>query len=190
MLQELPEDVRVDILKSFPAYRSSGTAAEVALLPTTDHQNSLYLPSKDHSYQIEDMFPSGNLWMGYPPKWVEKFKNNKCPILRKLAEDYGTGPCDKLSCVLQKLVSRCNEFEVHRSKGPNEVISHLSELLQHYIDLKIEQDLEEIHICFRLLKRYVISVCSFILLICEAYIHDVWDTPNCCYLKVTNLVTW
>ncbi|CAM8935329.1 unnamed protein product [Rhodiola kirilowii] len=155
VLQELPEDVRADILKVLPVHRASGSAANAALPRARDHQHSLTLTGADADQipTFEDMLPNENMWMGYPPRWVEKFKYSKYLILRKVSEYHSTGPSGNMSLVLQRMISQCREFEAHSSEGSDEGISDFSELLRHYIDLKIEKDLEEIHICFRLLKR-------------------------------------
>ncbi|CAM8937715.1 unnamed protein product [Rhodiola kirilowii] len=155
VLQELPEDVRADILKVLPVHRASGSAANAALPRARDHQHSLTLTGADADQipTFEDMLPNENMWMGDPPRWVEKFKYSKCLILRKVSEYHSTGPSGNMSLVLQRMISQCREFEAHSSEGSDEGISDFSELLRHYIDLKIEKDLEEIHICFRLLKR-------------------------------------
>uniref|UniRef100_A0A7N0TNI1 DNA repair protein REV1 n=1 Tax=Kalanchoe fedtschenkoi TaxID=63787 RepID=A0A7N0TNI1_KALFE len=155
VLQELPEDVRVDILKALPGHRASSSAANAALPPIRDHRDitSLSDADDDRPSTFEDMLPNENMWKGNPPRWVEKFRCSQCPILRKVSELHGTGPTFILSLVLQKLISRCQQFEAHSCEGLDEGISDFSDLLRHYIDLKIEKDLEEIHICFRLLKR-------------------------------------
>nr|GEW81760.1 DNA repair protein REV1 isoform X1 [Tanacetum cinerariifolium] len=73
---------------------------------------------------------SNALWSGNPPHWVQIYKSSDSQILRYLSDTYSgsTTECDD--------ASRC-----------------LCELLQQYIELKVESDLEEIHTCFRILRR-------------------------------------
>ncbi|KAG0471865.1 hypothetical protein HPP92_016411 [Vanilla planifolia] len=66
------------------------------------------------------------LWSGSPPKWVEKFESlvPLYPII------WGSS-----------------------NEDPIDAVNELSNLLFQYVDLKIDSDIEELYICFRLLER-------------------------------------
>lgn len=95
---------------------------------------------------------SNELWVGNPPKWVEKFKSSDSRILNFLSNTYsGLGSNIDLSTVLLKSVSAT---EIYNDEGTTEC-DELGKLLKQYINMKAESDLEEIHTCFRLLKRSI-----------------------------------
>ncbi|KAG9129810.1 hypothetical protein Leryth_016033 [Lithospermum erythrorhizon] len=75
VLQQLPEDLRTDILDLLPAHRIPEAEVDVPL-------------------NVENKTPSGystpgdNLWVGSPPCWIDKFKASNCSILNMFAELY------------------------------------------------------------------------------------------------------
>ncbi|KAI3753074.1 hypothetical protein L2E82_25119 [Cichorium intybus] len=130
VLQELPEEIQNDIIDLLPPHRN--------LEPE---------PS------LPDPQP-GQLWVGDPPNWIQKFSSSNLQILRLFSDTYSQLKSNHdLSSLLLKCISSseilCNDF----NDDYDDVISCLHELLKQYIDLKIDSDLEEIHTCFRLLKR-------------------------------------
>lgn len=130
VLQELPKEIQNDIIDLLPPHRN--------LEPE---------PS------LPDPQP-GQLWVGDPPNWIQKFSSSNLQILRLFSDTYSQLKSNHdLSSLLLKCISSsqilCNDF----NDDYDDVISCLHELLKQYIDLKIDSDLEEIHTCFRLLKR-------------------------------------
>lgn len=135
VLQQLPEEIRDDILELLPAHRNLETVSNNEAEP------------RDHS-------SSNRLWVGNPPQWVESFKSSGGQILRFFSETYtGLGSTCNLSSVLLRSVSATEVFIGGSSGECDDDISCLCEVLRQYIDLKVESDLEEIHTCFRLLRR-------------------------------------
>ncbi|KAI7737612.1 hypothetical protein M8C21_019406, partial [Ambrosia artemisiifolia] len=139
VLQQLPEEIRKDITGILPAHRD----------PEIRSHNHLVDQAKP-----TERSSSHQLWVGNPPQWVEKFKSSNSQILRFFADTYsGFGSNCRLSSVLLKSFS-ANVVYVGRSAIEcDENISFLCLLLKEYVDLKLESDLEEIHTCFRLLRR-------------------------------------
>lgn len=96
-----------------------------------------------------------NLWLGQPPKWVEMFTVSSCLLLNAVADVYvKSGRNCSLSSILQSLFSSCPPNFDWICEGWDEALSSLCGLIMQYIDLKIETDIEELYICFRLLKRF------------------------------------
>ncbi|KAJ9561161.1 hypothetical protein OSB04_006321 [Centaurea solstitialis] len=143
VLQQLPEEIRDDILGLLPAHRNLETVSNNGL-----NHLAVQVEPMDHG-------SSSQLWVGNPPRWVEKFKSSNGRILRFLSETYsGLGSVCNLSSVLLKSVS-ATELFIGKSSGEyDDDFTCLCEFLKQYIDLKVESDLEETHTCFRLLKRY------------------------------------
>lgn len=149
VFEQLPEDLKADIIESLPAHRavnSVGNAPHgfVGAFPNcVEVQNSEY--------------PETHLWLGSPPKWVEMFQTSNCLILNIIAEVYTKSRAnDLLSSIFQSIFSflpltseSCSEWD--------EALSSLYELLKQYVNLKIESDIEELYNCFCFLKRYVHS---------------------------------
>ncbi|XP_076935359.1 DNA repair protein REV1-like [Bidens hawaiensis] len=139
VLQQLPEEIRNDITGLLPAHRDPQT-------PSHDHLVDQVKPT-DHS-------SSHQLWMGNPPQWVEKFRSSDSPILRYFSDTYSVfGSTSGLSSVLLKSVAAKEVCVGESTVECDDVISCLCQLLKEYVDLKLELDLEEIHTCFRLLRR-------------------------------------
>ncbi|ONK60421.1 uncharacterized protein A4U43_C08F18290 [Asparagus officinalis] len=96
-----------------------------------------------------------NLWLGNPPKWVEMFKDSNCFLLNIVADMYAkSGRSCKLSSIFQSLFSQYPSDLDLTVGGWDEALSSLYDLITQYIDLNIESDIEELYICFRLLKRF------------------------------------
>ncbi|KAG0471880.1 hypothetical protein HPP92_016426 [Vanilla planifolia] len=94
------------------------------------------------------------LWSGSPPKWVEKFEVSDRLILNVIAQLY-TKSATKglLSSILQSLVPLYPIIWGSSNEDPIDAVNELSNLLFQYVDLKIDSDIEELYICFRLLER-------------------------------------
>ncbi|XP_024966568.1 DNA repair protein REV1 isoform X4 [Cynara cardunculus var. scolymus] len=143
VLQQLPEEIRDDILEVLPAHRNLETVS-------------------NNEAEPRDCSSSNQLWVGNPPQWVEKFKSSDGQILRFLSETYSElgSSCNLSSVLLRSVSAVC----IGESNGECvDEISCLYEFLKQYIDLKVESDLEEIHTCFRLLRRYTSEIYSCIL---------------------------
>ncbi|KAL4555827.1 hypothetical protein LXL04_038456 [Taraxacum kok-saghyz] len=129
VLQQLPEELRNDIIHLLPPHRN--------------HQPQPSSPGP----------PTSQLWVGDPPQWVGKFRSSHIQILRVFSETYsGLKSNSNLSSLLLKSIS-FSELIISDDDDDDEGISWLCEILKQYIDLKIDSDLEELHTCFRLLKR-------------------------------------
>ncbi|CAL1379583.1 unnamed protein product [Linum trigynum] len=155
VLHRLPEELRVDLVGLLPAHRNreppsnavfeahADNAEESSVVSTTDNE-STSLPNDLNS----------DLMIGHPPKWVEKFRISNCLILNSLAEMYYKwGPTKNLSPLLLHLISECvyplNEDDV----WGDEASCDLCTLLKLYIKVNLASDMEEIYVCFRLLRR-------------------------------------
>ncbi|XP_052196015.1 DNA repair protein REV1 isoform X3 [Diospyros lotus] len=150
VLQQLPEDLRVDVLGLLPAHRRPEGASFVALGATSKSESD-----KCPENQTGSINPilKKELWFGDPPEWVKKFKNSDCSVLRILADMYyKSGSTSCLSSILQRTLSDSKHFVNASSDAEEEAISCLCDLLQQYIELKIETDIEEVYVCFRLLR--------------------------------------
>jgi len=152
VFQQLPEDLKADIVEQLPAHRRPEICSNVLIPPLENNLLSV-------GVQISDNSPissyNDSLWVGNPPNWVGKFKGSSCLILKKLAEMYfRSGLESTLSSVLHQNISEFCELNLAQQFS-DETVNIMCELLRQYIKVKIERDIEEIYICFRLLKRYV-----------------------------------
>lgn len=161
VLQQLPEELRVDILGLLPAHRRPESTSNAALESLTENllQSSDIKTTENQSMLIDSVL-SDNLWIGNPPHWVDKFEVSNCLILKTMAKMYykleSTG---SLSLILQRALSEhLHPLDESSNGWGDEATYHLCELLKQYIKLKIELDIEEIYVCFRILKRYIISL--------------------------------
>ncbi|KAH1164534.1 hypothetical protein AAZX31_01G228900 [Glycine max] len=152
VFQQLPEDLKAVIVEQLPAHRRAEICSNVVVAP----------PLENHSLsvgiEISENFPGSsyhdNLWAGNPPNWVGKFKVSSCLMLKKLAEMYyKSGLTSTLSLVLHQIISEFYELNLAQQFS-DETVNIMCELLRQYIKVKIERDIEEIYICFRLLKRF------------------------------------
>ncbi|KAL7002867.1 hypothetical protein U1Q18_004027 [Sarracenia purpurea var. burkii] len=150
VLQQLPEELRVDILKLLPAHQTPECASDVPLDPLCKSKQSLSLKRPDNQIAVSNE----ELWVGNPPKWVDKFKDSNCWILKILAEMYyRSGSTGRLSSILQCSLSESKLIVDASNDGWDNAMSCLCDLLKQYIALIIETDIEEIYFCFRLLRR-------------------------------------
>lgn len=161
IFQELPEDLRTDILELLPAHRNTESSLD-ASLACANNQSSTG-PS----------ISSIDLWVGDPPEWIDIFKASNCQILRILAEMYQrAGAKKQLSSVLQRTMSQIYILPDVGTDGWAEAVSCLCELIKQYLKLKISTDIEEVYICSCLLRRYVPETTdAYIRLICSIYVH-------------------
>ncbi|TYI45601.1 hypothetical protein E1A91_D13G049000v1 [Gossypium mustelinum] len=153
VLQQLPEELRADIFEALPAHRMpEGTA----LGPRTDnmHPPLGIKTATDNQPGSTDSGLSNNLWIGDPPLWVDKFKVSKLSTLNFFVDMYyKANSAESLSSILQCIIAESLHPLNARCDAWNEAIHSFSELLMNYIKLKIVVDIEEIYVCFRLLRR-------------------------------------
>ncbi|XP_022898470.1 DNA repair protein REV1 isoform X4 [Olea europaea var. sylvestris] len=142
VLQQLPQDLREDILEFLPAHRRLESVPDALLNPSENQTGSPQFVS------------TNELWVGNPPLWVDKFKLSCCGMLNLFAEMYyRSGHTCHLSSILQRLFC---EQRVPLDVGTNEwddAVSCLCELVKQYLELKIQTDIEEVYVCIRLLRR-------------------------------------
>lgn len=157
VLQELPEELRDNILQQLPAHRSQDVSLIAHFSGSADIcQDNSNTKSPDKS--SESVLRKTELWIGYPPCWVDRFLISNCLILNSLAETYQrSGAPEKLSSVLQRFISQIPSHMDMTTNDWNEATSSLSELLKQYIKLKIEWDIEEVYICFRHIRRLAVK---------------------------------
>lgn len=155
VLQELPEELRADVLGAFPAHRRQQSSSDVPM-ETCKKQDEEPIDRKGTENEL--VFLCSSLWFGNPPLWTEKFKVSGNCILEKLSEiDYKVAQSSSrpiLSPVLQHAISEIGSFHDASANELDKAIYDVCELLKQYIKLKVEVDIEEIYLCFRLLKRY------------------------------------
>ncbi|XP_019055686.1 PREDICTED: DNA repair protein REV1 isoform X3 [Nelumbo nucifera] len=154
VLQQLPEEIKVDILEVLPAHRTE-YSSEATVGSTKEYQHDTGRVKKGDNHMGDLGFVSrNNICIGNPPEWVEKFKVSNCWILNIFVEMYcKSGQTGLLSSVLQSVISMPYLPLDASYENRDRAICCLCELLKQYIELNIESDIEEIHICFRLLKR-------------------------------------
>ncbi|XP_059591918.1 DNA repair protein REV1 isoform X4 [Vitis vinifera] len=167
VLQQLPKEMWVDILEQLPVHRKPEHSSSAALDPLiANAQESLCFKHTENNSKSVDSVLGNNLWIGNPPQWVDKFKVSNCLLLNILAEMYyRSGSTGCLSSILQCTLSKFLLPLDASSDGWDETISSLCDLLKQYIKIKIESDIEEIYVCFRLLKRFTMKSKLFL----EAY---------------------
>ncbi|KAI3448143.1 hypothetical protein Pfo_004808 [Paulownia fortunei] len=140
VLQQLPDELRKDIIELLPQHRepefAKGSSSNVI-----DNQTEFA------AAELND------LWIGSPPKWVEKFDISTCSMLNNFAKMYRSGSGGCLSSLLQHMMSGISlPIEVGADVF-GDAVSWLCELFKQYVDLKIATDIEEIYFCISLLKR-------------------------------------
>lgn len=162
VLQQLPEDLKLDIFELLPAHRVENRSSSISIGTINKFCDSKDI-GNDKDFKLQ-------FWMGNPPNWVDKFMHSGCLFLSSIANMYSTsGGTGLLSTALQSVFSFLHKLSDSSLKQWDESCSCVCELLTQYIDLKIESDIEELYVCFRLLKRYMnpsaCSYLSFIILI-------------------------
>ncbi|XP_050260601.1 DNA repair protein REV1 isoform X2 [Quercus robur] len=106
VLQQLPEELKVDILEHLPAHRMQVFSPNVLLDPTEIPLEALGTKTAEKNSGSKDFVLDNNLWVGIPPQWVDKFKVSNCLILNILAEMYyKSGSTGNLSPILQRISS-------------------------------------------------------------------------------------
>ncbi|KAK4739952.1 hypothetical protein R3W88_003649 [Solanum pinnatisectum] len=141
VFQELPEELRTDILELLPAHRNTEASLDASLVYANNQNCSPSISSID-------------LWVGNPPEWIDIFKASNCQILCILAEMYQrAGTKKQLSSVLQRTMSQIYILPDVGTDGWDEAVSCLCELIKQYLKLKISTDIEEVYICSCLLRR-------------------------------------
>lgn len=155
VLQQLPKELRVDIIEQLPAHRKPGLSANSSLSPS---KHPLDPVDNIHSENHLDLTYSASkykLWVGNPPKWVDEFSESNCVILNVLAKMYyKSGSTGSLSSILRCTMMESRHLLDAGNESWNEALQGFSEVLKQYVNLKIELDIEELYICFRLLQRY------------------------------------
>lgn len=154
VLQQLPEELRVDILEQLPAHRRHDVSSSAVLGPLVEKPiKSLDVSNGDHSGPSDPAL-NHTLWIGNPPGWVDEFKSSKCMVLNILAEMYyKSGSSGNLSAILRNTILESHYPLDSSSDSWIEAVYSFSELLRQYIKSKIDSDIEEIYVCFRLLRR-------------------------------------
>lgn len=145
VLQELPEELRADVLGAFPVHRRQQSSSD-APKETCKKQDE----------ETEIGISTSSLWFGNPPLWTEKFKVSGNCTMEKFSEIYFKVAqlMPTLSSVLQYSISEVSSFRDASANDLEKAVYDVCELLKQYIKLKVEGDIEEIYLCFRLLKRY------------------------------------
>ncbi|KAG9440398.1 hypothetical protein H6P81_020563 [Aristolochia fimbriata] len=148
VLHQLPQEVKADILETLPPHR---------IMENSSLDAERLMHSESSRGQV-DVVSESNLWRGNPPNWVDKFKASTCVILNVFAESYYKCGFERnLSSILQKIISFLPFALKLSCKDMDEGVSGVCELVMSYVEVKIESDIEEIYICFRLLKRFTVK---------------------------------
>ncbi|KAH0977898.1 hypothetical protein GBA52_027617 [Prunus armeniaca] len=158
VLQQLPEELRVDILEQLPAHRRHDVSSSASLGPLVEKPiESLDVSNGDHSGPSDPAL-NHTLWIGNPPGWVDEFKSSKCRVLNIIAEMYyKSGSSGNLSAILRNTILESHYPMDSSSDSWIEAVYSFSELLRQYIKSKIDSDIEEIYVCFRLLRRFTMN---------------------------------
>ncbi|KAG5238755.1 DNA repair protein [Salix suchowensis] len=155
VLQQLPEELRGDILGQLPAHRKQELTSNAGSHLSENPEGALNIKITENQSNSTASVLNSNLWSGSPPQWVDKFTVSSCLILKTLAELYCTlGSTGSLSPILQRIISEClYPLDENSDACGEEATYDLCELFKQYVKLKMELDLEEIYVCFCLLKR-------------------------------------
>lgn len=161
VLKQLPEELKVDILALLPQHRKQD-------FPSNAFCDKLdYPPASSDIKNIQSHLEStgsASLWAGNPPKWVDEFERSKCMILNLFAKMYyKSGSNGNLSSILRCTTIGSKQLLDTTCEGWNEALCSFCEIFKQYIKLKVELDIEEIYVCFRLLQRYVKIVVNIVL---------------------------
>ncbi|KAK9165851.1 hypothetical protein Scep_001042 [Stephania cephalantha] len=155
VLEQLPDDLKINILEVLPAHRKQDHSSDC-------HAGSAHECAPGTGKLENCAVSSSILWIGNPPVWVDNFDVCNHLILKLLAKMYyQSGSTGRLSSILQSALAALPHFLDASIDSEGEVISILCELLQQYVDLKIKSDLEELYISFRLLRRFTFKSSIF-----------------------------
>ncbi|KAK9163787.1 hypothetical protein Syun_004689 [Stephania yunnanensis] len=155
VLEQLPDDLKINILEVLPAHRMQDHCSDC-------HAGSAHECAPGTGKLENCAVSSSILWIGNPPVWVDNFDDCNHLILKLFAKMYyQSGSTGRLSSILQSALAALPHFLDASIDSEGEVISILCELLQQYVDLKIKSDLEELYISFRLLRRFTFKSSIF-----------------------------
>ncbi|PON58092.1 DNA repair protein, Rev [Trema orientale] len=156
VLQQLPEELRVDILEQLPAHRKPGLSLNSSSSPAKHLLESLNIIEGENNLESTDSVSNYKLWVGNPPKWVDEFSESKCIVLNILAKMYyKSGSSGNLSSILRCAVLEFQHLPDTGYERWDEALNRFSEVVKQYVNLKIDSNIEEIYICFRLLQRFM-----------------------------------
>lgn len=143
VLQQLPDELKADILESLPAHRK---------LNLVSKEDSSELTMHETGSVVSEL--SNELWAGNPPRWVGNFSLSSCPLLNAFAVLFQRcGARIQLSSILQRIISEICLPLVIKLDGMDDSINSLCELIKQYVRFKVGTDIEEIYVCARLLRR-------------------------------------
>ncbi|XP_051198867.1 DNA repair protein REV1 [Lolium perenne] len=143
VLQELPEDVKADLFNVLPLHRSRDPTC------STSNVTEIKSPNDEGTDDPIHHLP------GSCKKWAEQLKVSSSLILNAIAEQHADSISNKpLSSILEPIASLLPLCPNSGSEEWNDTLSCLSGLLVEYIHLKVDSDIEELHRCFLLLKRF------------------------------------
>uniref|UniRef100_J3MH33 DNA repair protein REV1 n=2 Tax=Oryza brachyantha TaxID=4533 RepID=J3MH33_ORYBR len=146
VLQELPEDVKADLFNTLPLHRSGVPTCSTSTVAENEFPEN---EKGNDPKQREICLPPRN-----SEKWIEEFRVSSCLRLEVIAKQYTDSISSQpLSSVLEYVVPYLHLCPDSGSEEWNVTLAHLSEFLKQYIHLKVASDIEELHKCFRLLKR-------------------------------------
>ncbi|KAI7992717.1 DNA repair protein REV1 [Camellia lanceoleosa] len=131
VLHQLPKELRVDIFEVFPAHRRPECTSDAALGPTSKSEESPCL-------KCPEKRPGSMNSVSRNELWLEIHQSSK----------------GRLSSILQCTLSESELHSDASNDGWDDAIGCLCDLLRQYIRLQIETDIEEIYVCFRLLRRF------------------------------------
>ncbi|CAL9147739.1 unnamed protein product, partial [Musa hybrid cultivar] len=147
VLHELPEELKIGILGTLPPHRAASFPGN----GSGSTRKKFPCDIKDENSEKLDIF----LWEGTPPSWVEKFQHSSCLLLNIIATQYSRSDMNGLlSLTLQSLSHILSTFTDLSAMESDELISSLFELFKQYIELKVKSDIEELYVCFRILRRF------------------------------------
>ncbi|XP_042508382.1 DNA repair protein REV1 isoform X3 [Macadamia integrifolia] len=188
VLQQLPEELKVDILELLPAHRMPECSSDATLDPPREYCHEKF-GKKNIANRLSgsESASENSIWAGNPPKWVGKFKASRCLILNMFSELYYlSGMTGLLSSILQRAFSM-SSFSLDASPDVwDEAICSLFELLKQYIELKVESDIEEIYVCFRFLRRFTMKS-RFFLQVYDVVLPFLQSSINECYGGYLNI---
>ncbi|XP_063940791.1 DNA repair protein REV1 isoform X3 [Daucus carota subsp. sativus] len=153
VLHQLPEEMKAEFLELLPAHRKQECNSDPVPAESCPQQSS----DSEYTHNLSGSrgsISANEYWLGNPPKWVENFKMSSCLVLNIFADNYyKSGSAGKLSSILQRARSNFVPSLGLTPDGLDDAILCLCNLFKQYIEVKIETDIEEIYLCFRLLKR-------------------------------------
>ncbi|XP_049932652.1 DNA repair protein REV1 [Nymphaea colorata] len=166
VLQELPPELRHDILDFLAPQRIVQVSVDADVTPGEQRYPVGPETTRPGYPVVEKDGDHLNLWKGKPPEWVEKFKESNCLILNILSEQYCRPNSDGLlSSTLHGFILSMSNLDICCSQWI-EALPSFCELLKQYIVLKIHSDIEEIYVCFCILRRSVKK---------SEFLHQVYD---------------